>query len=485
MEKEKISVKEKWLASFQNRKFQGGAYTSVISVIVIVAVILVNLFVDRMEVEVDLTSSGKYSLTEETVAMLESLEDEITIYYLASSGSSIPWFDTIFSKYVKYGKNIELVTVDPIMNPTFAAQYTEEQISECSVIVVNETDGRSRYVDYEDMMIIEYAMDYNTYSYTSTVTGLDVEGQLNSAILYVTADNLPKLYAVTGHGEIELGSAMQSMLTKSNYSYETLELMKTEEIPADCDVLFIGAPETDYTENELETILNYVENGGNLIILAAYITTDHTNFNQLLTQFGVSATEGIVVEGNSNYYMARYANYLLPNVSAVSEITDSISDNKYILAPITTGLTLDEELREGLASIVLLTTSKSAYSKVNTNAATYSKEEGDIDGPFYVGLHMTDTANNSQAVIFSSYFMFDDTYVGEESFANVELLINSIAVMAEVEQTTSVRTISLEDEEYVTLTSAQSNGIGFVVVILLPISLLTAGIVMVIKRRRL
>ena len=63
--------------------------------------ILVNLFVDRMEVEVDLTSSGKYSLTEETVAMLESLEDEITIYYLASSGSSIPWFDTIFSKYVK------------------------------------------------------------------------------------------------------------------------------------------------------------------------------------------------------------------------------------------------------------------------------------------------------------------------------------------------------------------------------------------------
>ena len=126
MEKEKISVKEKWLASFQNRKFQGEAYTSVVSVIVIVAVILVNLFVDRMDIQVDLTASGKYSLTEETITMLESLEDDITIYYLASSGSSIPWFDTIFSKYVKHGKNIELVTVDPIMNPTFAAKYTEE-----------------------------------------------------------------------------------------------------------------------------------------------------------------------------------------------------------------------------------------------------------------------------------------------------------------------------------------------------------------------
>ena len=57
--------------------------------------------------------------------------------------------------------------------------------------------------------------------------------------------------------------------------------------------------------------------------------------------------------------------------------------------------------------------------------------------------------------------------------------------MAEVEQTASVRTISLEDEEYVTLTSAQSTGIGFVTVILLPISLLVSGIVMVIKRRRL
>ena len=98
---------------------------------------------------------------------------------------------------------------------------------------------------------------------------------------------------------------------------------------------------------------------------------------------------------------------------------------------------------------------------------------------------MTDTANESEAVIFSSYYLFDDTYVEEESFANVELLINSIAVMAEVEQTSSVRTISLEDEEYVTLTSAQSTGIGFVTVILLPVVLLVAGIVMVVKRRRL
>ena len=251
MGKENASIKDKFVNSFRNRKFQGGAYTSLVSAIVIVAVVLVNLFVGKMDVQVDLTSSGKYSLTEETIEMLESLEDEITIYYLASSGASIPWFDTIFSKYVKYGKNLELVTVDPIMNPSFASQYTSETISECSVIVVNETDGRSRYVDYEDMMIVEYGMDYSTYSYTSTVTGLDVEGQINSAILYVTADNLPKLYALTGHGEVELGTGMQEMLAKSNYSYDTIELMKTEEIPEDCDVLFIGAPETDYTDEEM------------------------------------------------------------------------------------------------------------------------------------------------------------------------------------------------------------------------------------------
>ena len=172
--------------NFNTRKFKGGAYASTISVVVIAIVVVINLMFTKLNLTVDLTADGKYSLTEETKTMLSGLEDEITFYYLAPSGSGVDMFDKILSQYTKYGKTVKLVQKDPVVNPKFASQYTEENIEQYSIIVVNETNGRSRYIPYSDMLIEEYGIDYTTYQYYSEVTGLDMEGQLNSAIGYVT-----------------------------------------------------------------------------------------------------------------------------------------------------------------------------------------------------------------------------------------------------------------------------------------------------------
>ena len=79
----------------------------------------------------------------------------------------------------------------------FYQQYTDSAPSQNSMIVVS--DARSRVVDYSD--IYEYSYDYSTYS--SSVDGYDAEGQLTSALQYVTkADSeLPVIYEITGHGK--------------------------------------------------------------------------------------------------------------------------------------------------------------------------------------------------------------------------------------------------------------------------------------------
>ena len=42
-----------------------------------------------------------------------------------------------------------------------------------------------------------YDFDYSTYSYNTTTTGYDGEGQITSALDYVLNDDMPKVYTVS------------------------------------------------------------------------------------------------------------------------------------------------------------------------------------------------------------------------------------------------------------------------------------------------
>ena len=49
--------------------------------------------------------------------------------------------------------------------------------------VVDNTNGRAKYVDYND--VVETEVDYSTYS--SSITGIKLEGALDSALEYANA----------------------------------------------------------------------------------------------------------------------------------------------------------------------------------------------------------------------------------------------------------------------------------------------------------
>lgn len=472
--------------NFSSRKFKGGAYATTISAVVIAIIIIVNLMFTKLDITIDLTSDGKYTLTEETVTMLEGLEDEITFYYLAPTGEGIDMFDKILSQYTKYGDTVRLVYKDPIMNPKFALQYTEESIEQYSIIVVNETNGRSRYVAYSDMLIEEFGMDYNTYQYYSEVTGLDMEGQLNSAIGYVTSDDLPTVYAATGHGMQELGVSVVSMLEKANFQVksgtEGLDLLTTAEIPTDCDVLLVQTPETDFTEDEVAMLKEYMNRGGNMIFVVSYLNAEHPNVLQLLQEYGINLSGGLILEESTRYYMQ--APYVLLPLTNAHDITADISDSKYLIAQHSCPLSFAEGVGENLIQSTLLTTSSTAYEK-NLDAQSIYREEGDASGTFSVGVHVEDSDTGAGLTVYSSYYMFNEAYAGGSTFGNIDLLINNINVLAEAESNTvAVRTIDLTEDTSLMLTDAQINMWGLVTVAFLPLTFLVIGIIRVVSRRK-
>ncbi len=478
--KEKKTFGQSIKASFTNKKFKGGAYATIVSMIMIVIVLVVNLFVTELDVTVDLTPDGKYSLDEQTVELLKGLDENISIYYLVQSGSEYDEFRKIIDQFDDYNSKVTVTYKDPVQYPKFASQYVDDDISAQSFLVVNEDTGRAKYVDYSEVLVT--TIDYSTYQ--QSVTALDVEARIDSAIQYVTNDNLPVVYAVSGHGENDVTSTMSSLFQKENIDLNSISTLTAEEIPTDCNVLLISMPQNDYTEEEVEMIKSYLENGGKAIINVDYVTPDLPNFMSLVEYYGVKVTEGIVVEPSSSYYRGNYPTELVPTI-AINDYTDGVKGKKFVICPISSGLTLREDIRDTITTTPILTSSDEAYSKVDINAQTTNKERGDVDGPFYFGLEVTETYNDveTKIVFYSGKYMFDDSYISVSTFGNSTLLVNTINTLCDQENAISVPSLSLE-LEYLTMTSAQKNSTAVIISIVIPLLVLGAGIVVVVNRRK-
>jgi len=468
-------------ASFRSKKFKGGAYATAVSAIVIVMVLVVNIIVTELGFKIDVSGEGMYTLTDVTKDYVSKIKDDVTIYYMAQTGGEDSTYTEIIDKYPSLSSHIKLEYKDPVLYPNFAKQYVEDEITENSVIVVNESNGRAKFVSSSDMLVSE--IDYN--SYQSYVTGIDVEGQITSAIQYVTTEDLPIMYTVEGHGETPISNTLASSLAKINVTTKSLATLTAETIPEDCSILLINAPQSDFSTEETSMIKSYLEAGGDAMIFANYGDYGLTNFNSLLAYYGIGLVEGVVLEGSQGYYMGQYINNLVPSMET-HDITSSLKNaQNAVVVPLASGIQILNTARSTITAEPLLVTSDAAYSKVDVQSDTVEKEEADIDGPFQLGVVVTETYGEAETklVVYGSPLLIDESMVTYSSIGNLDLFLNSVNYLSDQEETLAVRTRSLT-QEYLTINAAQVNFWAVLVVIVLPALVLGFGGFICIRRRK-
>ncbi len=165
-------------------------------------------------------------------------------------------------------------------------------------------------------------------------------------------------------------------------------------IPEDCDCLLINAPTSDYSEAEANQIIEYLDGGGRAIILAAYTEDSMTNFSRILEAYGMTLTDGIVMESSNHYY--QYPMYVIPGIESAELTSDLAEENANILIPQAFGIKSTD--REDVTLTELLSSSSGAYAKkvVDGTISTYEKEDGDEEGPFaYAYLAEKEAADTS------------------------------------------------------------------------------------------
>ena len=474
------------LDSFKTRSFRVGGYSIATTAIVIAIAIVANILVSSLPTswtQFDTTSNKLYSITDQTKSLVNKLDKDVTIYWIVRDGYEDTYLENLLPQYEDLSSKLDVVQKDPDISPTFATQYTDS-VAENSLVVT--CGDRYRYLDYRDLYVLDEEKYYTENKEEYSFNG---ESELTSAIDFVVSEDLPKIYLLSGHGEVPLPAGYADALDDANVETADLSLLTIEFVPADADCVLVNAPQTDISEDEIRKLKDYLGNGGNVILLTDPPQQGRlTNLETLMSGYGVNVEDGIVIETDQNYYAWGYPFYLLPKLE-IHDVTMPLRQADYrVMLPFAQGLTISEDLPEGIKALELLTTSKTSLSKASGyNMTGFEKEESDVDGPFALAVSVTQTLDDglfSHILWVSSSLLMDENANAMVSGGNMSFFMNMINYLCEPEGNNITIYAKNTSAEYLVMDNATASYLTLMMVGLIPAAYLLFGIINTVRRKR-
>jgi ABC-type uncharacterized transport system involved in gliding motility auxiliary subunit len=140
---------------------------------------------------------------------------------------------------------------------------------------------------------------------------------------------------------------------------------------------------------------------------------------------------------------------------------------------------------EGILTDQLLSTSERSWGETSTGSSEVSLDPNvDMPGPVSIAVAVTkDQAENkkSRLIVFGDSDFASNGFFGTQGNGN--LFLNTATWLAQDENFISIRPKNPEDRR-LTMTDAQGRMVAYLAVLLLPASILVAGISVWAKRRR-
>lgn len=486
---EQMIQKRRWTIS--RNMISTSVFSTGMIAIVVALTVVVNLIASALPetyTQIDATSQKLYSITKDTEKYLDTLKDDVTLYVMVNKNSKDDNVDRTLQKYASASKHVKVKYVDPNVSPTFASKYTDNDVTSNSIIVV--CGDRSKVIDYNSD-IYEYSYDS---SYNYSVTGYDCEGQVTAAIQYVTSESTTNVYELTGHDESTLSGDFSEVFQKRFMNVGSLSLLTVDAIPEDCQAIFITAPQSDLSEDDLSKLSQYLGNGGKIYLSIDYSKwNDLTNFKKLLSDNNIETTESLLAETDRSYYY-QSPFYLLPNVEN-TEVSSSVAGMTQVFVPYSVGLTYTGEDDSNVTSF--MTTSDTTIAKAAANIAAVqsqadaaniaSVQDGDTQGQYSLGMMVTNE-NGGELCVLGSAMMCTDSANQIVSGHNATLFNGIVNALVTTDDGNSDNAVVIAAKDYtVSNLTVSANAMlvyGILWGIFMPIALIIIGIIVWARRRK-
>ena len=380
----------------------------------------------------------------------------------------------IIENYSKYSSRVTVNYVDLVKNPTFAANYEDENIASNDVLI--KCGEKHKLVKSSELFNSE--MSYSTFSYV--VTSSKAEQSVTSAMVNVTSDEITKVAILTGYDEADY-SSLTSMLTSNNFDVQEVNIT-TDEIPEDAKLAVIFAPGRDYDQSSLKKLDTFLSNneklGKSLVFVPNTQPDQIPELNSFLEEWGMSVGSGVMFELSTDHLY----NNTTPFWSAaeyVDEDYSSVITNKSIPVSVMQSRPI-EILKESESIKVLL------ESTENSGIYPVDAEESDLTGPITLAAVSTKQVSGvddvSNVAVVGSAAAFASSLLSSTSVNNSAYFINMFNTLAEREDTVLIEAKTLGGAT-MSVTTNVSIPLGVVFTIVLPLLILVTGLVIWIRRR--
>lgn len=305
-----------------------GFLLSAFSLILALLLILINialLFVPSRILDMDITASKRtaskrYTLSEDTKKLISELEEDITLYVLNADGSD-KGLEAFIKRYDEASKHINIEYINTSVQPDFLTSLGYQASSEVAaytIIVKGEKrsspiNSSELYVYYNELFGEISASDYSYYlqyfasseAYSeyynelayNTEVYLQAEALISLGIDYVSQEFIPHAYFITGRGEDSATSGnFATFLSEYGYKVEAHDIKSSKGIPEDAGCIVINSPSEDYTEAEAKVILDYLKNGGRMLLLTDVENVSMKNLMSIMEYYGATAQSVLISE---------------------------------------------------------------------------------------------------------------------------------------------------------------------------------------------
>lgn len=526
---DEVSAKKKKGGS---RKLKYGSMSIVVVILVIAVVVVFNLMagllMNRYPIKIDLTPDNRHEISEDSIEVMKNLKKDVEItvtfprtYFetLASEYKDMYYenygvvvecpYDIIpeildkYSVYAEAGEgSVSVKYVDISKNPDVVTKFNENysgEIQQGSIVV--SCDDKVKVISYSQLLSMI------TFSEESTYTNINMlfagESTFTSAIRDVADANIVKtaiVSAVNGqsiHDQTHMSVAYsaESFLSKNGYDCVEIDLgtITAEELIADYDLLVVAAPAIDFSDDIIQKMQDYLNNGGNygkdMMYIPNFYQTNLPNITAFLDDWKLQVEDTMVLD-ESNMVQAGVsamgAVTYAPTLDIIdTDIVGTLTNSSLpLVAP--AAVPISEVTKNSAAVVTPVIASKStsyAVSRLSEDETSGEKRSYNIVMKSTKSMSVGTSVYSSNLLVVGCPFMLDSNILAStNTYSNANVMLNTVnnvtgkaAAVVIPEKAFELHTLSL--------TSGGARAILVVVVVVIPLLIAAAGVSVLLWRR--
>lgn len=515
-------MKKKAISAERGNRLKRGTVSVIYTVVFIALVIALNLVISSIagaiNLNIDLTAEEFISIGNTSRNVLGDLEKsgdlQATIYLLADRDAydnstnvtkglnMTALVRDLCEEYAYTYSGISVEYKNLTRDPEWAAEYNARTNTTLSVNnVVVEGKYHARVLTLDSF----YTIDSDTQTYV----GFNGELRLTTALLQSCISEPQVVTFTTGHGEPAQLSGTGSAATPlayllANNGFEIVETdLSTGTIDERTRILIVNDPQADFTDSEIEKLMDYVNDYNSLIVLVDDSTPALPNLQDyLLEEWGMNyrsyhqiSSVGNNFNNNPLNLSAQYVTDMeKPDASAAYQIVKNLSIKTVMphsveLYAASTG-TKDHYTVE--------TVLRSAAGSTSTYVGTGTESGTEETGAFPLMLLSTngdyvdlDDENSTNQVLKYQYVMLigSTDFAGTGSidsaaYGNSAVLLSTVRTMGVERYSLNIDYKPINDVALAIETDAAFR-LGIIICAVLPAAITIAGLVVFIRRRHL